>query len=304
MVRKIVSLALAALFIVSIAVAQPTTDLTAVDKTKRIETLIFGTEQTGSLLERINKLEKDVYGSESKEALIAKADKLFSYCFDNSIASPSLITRLNATEWILTHNQADASIKNRLDSLDQLLTGAPTAGSIESRITKLGKLAYSSGQPEVESLEVAKDTLIKIKLTNALSTKSNRVGDAVPFQASEDIYVNGLLVIAKGAPGIGKISKVERAQNFGRDAKLEIEYESIRTVDGTALAIFLGEKAKEETKSLAKAAGATMVGLAVLGPVGIVGGAFVHGEELNIPAGAELFIQTKEAATLYGIKVK
>lgn len=304
MARKIISLLLMVLMILSVAAAQPTTDLTAVDKTSSVEKLIYGSEQTGSLLERINKLDKDIYGSESKEPLIGRSDRLYSYAWDNTAISPSLITRINATEWILTHNQTDASIKVRLENLEKLLTGAPTTGSIESRIVKLGKLAYASGQPEVEQLEVAKDTLVKIKLTAALSTKSNRVGDPVSFQASEDVYVNGLLVIAKGAPGIGKISKVERAQNFGRDAKLEIEYESIKAVDGTVLPIFLGEKAKEETRSLAKAAGATFVGIAVLGPVGIVGGAFVHGEELNIPAGAELFIQTKEAATLYGIKVK
>ncbi|HAK74612.1 MAG TPA: hypothetical protein DCP36_15610, partial [Sporomusaceae bacterium] len=63
-------------------------------------------------------------------------------------------------------------------------------------------------------------------------------------------------------------------------------------------------KAKEETKSLAKAAGATVAGLIVLGPVGVVGGAFIRGKDVTIPAGAELYIQTKTEASVYGLKVK
>lgn len=304
MFRKVIALSVAALFLLSVVSAQPTTDLTAVDKTGRVEKLIYGTEQTGSLLERINKLEKDVYGNESKEALIAKADKLYGYAQDNSVGNPSLITRLNAIEWILTHNQTGESVKVRLENLEKLLAGTPSTGSIDGRLTKLGKMAFTSGQPEIETVEIAKDTLIKIKLTTALDTRSSRVGDSVIYQASEDVYVNGLLVIAKGALGSGKITRVERAQNFGRDAKLEINFEYMGAVDGTVLATFLGEKAKEETASMAKAAGATMVGLVVLGPVGIVGGAFVHGQEITVPAGAEMFIQTKEISPVYGMKTK
>lgn len=304
MARKIISLFLVFLMILSVAAAQPTTDLTAVDKTVRVEKLIYGSEQTGSLLERINKLDKDIYGSESKEPLIGRSDRLYSYAWENTVASPSLITRINATEWILTHNQTDASIKVRLENLEKLLTGAPAAGSIESRVAKLGKLAYTSGQPDIESVEIAKDTLVKIKLTTALDTRTTRPGDTVMFQASEDIYVNGLLIVAKGAAGSGKVTKVERAQNFGRDAKLEIDFEYIKAIDGSTIVTFLGEKAKEETKTLAKLAGATMVGLAVLGPVGLVGGAFVNGQEITVPAGAEMFIQTKDTASVFGIKVK
>ena len=304
MARKIISLFLAGLMILSVAAAQPTTDLTAVDKTGSVERLIYGSEQTGSLLERINKLDKDIYGSESKEPLIARSDRLYSYAWENTVGSPSLITRLNATEWILTHSQTDAGIKVRLESLEKLLTGTPSAASIDPRLKQLGKLAYTSGQPDVEPVELAKDTLVKIKLTGALDTRTSRPGDPVVYQAAEDVYVNGLLVIAKGSVGKGKIIKVERAQNFGRDAKLEVSFDYVGAVDGTVLATFLGEKAKQETESMAKAAGASMVGLAILGPIGIVGGAFVHGQEITVPAGAEMFIQTKDTLSLYGIKVK
>ena len=60
-------------------------------------------------------------------------------------------------------------------------------------------------------------------------------------------------------------------------------------------------KAKAENKSLVSAAGASVAGMLILGPVGIVGGAFVHGKEVNIPVGTEVYIQIKEQAALTGI---
>lgn len=304
MVRKIISLTLSVLLVASIAFAQPGAELTVVDKAAHVEKVIYGGEQTGSLLERVTKLEKEVYGTETQEALIAKVDRIYSYTKDNSGTAPSLITRVNAIEWTLTHSQTQDNIKARIDGIEKLLSGVPTAGSIDSRVTKLSKLAYGNHEIVTETVDCAKDTLVKIKLTNAIDTKTTRVGDVVNFQASEDVYVNDLLVIAKGAPGKGKVTKVEQAKNFGRDAKLEIDFESMQALDGTTIDMFLGKKAQEETKSLGKAAGATFVGLVVLGPVGIVGGAFVQGEDAKIPAGTLMFIQAKDVVSLYGMKVK
>ena len=304
MLRKTISLTLSALLLMSVAFAQPNAELTVVDKTAYVEKVIYGTEQTGSLLERINKLEKEVYGTEAQDALITKADRLYTYTKENSSKASSLIMRVNTIEWTLTHNQTSDSIKARLDATEKLLNGVPVPGSIDSRVGKLSKLAFGNNETVQESVECAKDTLVKIKLTNAIDTKSTRVGDVVHFQVAEDVYINDLLIVAKGAPGKGKVTKVEQAKNFGRDAKLEIDFESIQALDGTTVGMFLGKKAEEETKSLGKAAGATFVGLVVLGPVGIVGGAFVQGEEAKIPAGALMFIQTKDAVNLYGVKVK
>ena len=56
------------------------------------------------------------------------------------------------------------------------------------------------------------------------------------------------------------------------------------------------------TKSLVTAAGASLAGMVILGPVGIVGGAFVHGKEVNIPADVEMYIQIKEDTNAYGIQ--
>ena len=54
-------------------------------------------------------------------------------------------------------------------------------------------------------------------------------------------------------------------------------------------------------KQYAMAAGASLAGIIILGPIGIIGGAFVKGKDIDLPAGTEMFIQTKADASLYGV---
>lgn len=303
MLRKWISGTLAVLVLASTPVFAQNAELTIVDKTKAVEQVLYGTDQTGSLSERLTRLEKDIYGTESKEALMGKADKLYTYSKENTLTAPSLITRLNAVEWAISHNQTAVPAKQKLEQLEQLLTGAPVTGAFDKRITKVSNIAFTES-PEMSEVTLFQDTLVKIKMVTPLDTRQNREGDIFSFQASEDVYSNGVLVVAKGAIGEGKVLKVQQARNFGRDAKLDLSFDTLQAFDGTEVQTFLGDKAKEETKSLAKAAGATVAGLIVLGPVGVVGGAFIHGKDVTIPAGAELYIQTKTEASVYGLKVK
>lgn len=39
----------------------------------------------------------------------------------------------------------------------------------------------------------------------------------------------------------------------------------------------------------------------ILGPVGLIGGAFVKGSAVTIPVGAETFVQTAEDTTMQGV---
>ena len=65
---------------------------------------------------------------------------------------------------------------------------------------------------------------------------------------------------------------------------------------------YIGDEAKKEMEHLAMAAGASLAGMAVLGPIGIVAGAFVRGKNVDLPAGTTLYIQTEGETTLYGVQ--
>lgn len=301
MLRKMLVWSLLMLFVLPLAAPVQATELTVLDKTAAIEGVLYGAEQTGSLLERVGKIEKDMYGVQATDALITRVDNVYNYINVPSAATPSFVLKLNAVEWALTHGVTTEPAKARLEKLERMMLGNVASGSMDGRLGKLVKLAFANGNIDVSAVNVGKDTLVKIKIVSPLDTRTNRAGDAVVFQAAEDIFSNGVLIVGKGAVGYGKVTKVEPKRNFGRDAKLDISFDNIRGLDGSVIETLMGEKAKEETKSLAKAAGATVAGLVILGPIGVVGGAFVHGQDITIPAGTELYIQTKEAVQIYGI---
>ena len=64
---------------------------------------------------------------------------------------------------------------------------------------------------------------------------------------------------------------------------------------------YVGEEAKEEMKQYAMAAGASLAGILILGPIGVIGGAFVKGKDIDLPAGTEMYIETTADTTLYGV---
>jgi len=304
MLRKITSLLVLTLFMcsnMSWAFANASTEMAVVDKVVIVEKFFNGTEQTGALVERITKLEKDLWGKESTGSLVSRMDKLYSYCLTTNDNGPSFSIKMNAAEWSLTHAVTIEPVKSRIENLEHVLMGKASTGSFDERLNQLLKLAYTNGKPAITKIAVSKDTLLKVKIVTPLNTRTSRSGDVFTFQVSDDIYVDGSLIIPKGAQGMGKITKVEEAKNFGRDAKLQLSFDTVNAIDGSTINTILGEKAKLENKSLATAAGASVAGMVLLGPIGIVGGAFVHGKDVNIPVGTETYLQTKEQISLYGI---
>lgn len=270
-----------------------------------VEQSVYGQEQTGALLDRISRLEKDFYGktSSSQTALSDRINTLYSTMFDNSVR-PSAITQMNGIEWFLSRQVSIKSITDRLTALETQIYGKPVTGTLQKRMNDLAMLAYgnSDSKTPLVSTTIPVDTLIKIKLVTPLNTATSKVGDKVKFQAAEDIIDNGKLIIAAGAPGEGVVTKVKSARNFGRNGEIDVNFQQIQAFDGTTIQTTLGDKAKKEVESLAIAAGASVAGIALLGPIGIVGGIFVNGKDIDLPAGTESYIQTKSATNIYAIQ--
>lgn len=285
-------------------IIKPESEQTVLEKTVAVETAIYGAAQTGSLVDRINALQKAIYGAVSSDALVTKLDTIYNYTLVNDNTTPCLVAKVNATEWALTHSVTAQPINTRVENMEKTLLGNPATGDLDRRVNKLLQLAFPNGRPPVVSATIPADTLVKIAVQTELDSRNSRVGDPVTFQAVDDVYVNGVLVIPKGAVGTGKVSRVEQAKNFGRDGKLEITFDSIGSLGGGAVPVFLGDKAKEETASLAKTAGATVAGIALLGPVGVIGGAFVHGQDIHVTPGSQMYVQTKGDTPVYGLQTQ
>ena len=299
--RKVCALFLTVMLLVSsVGMASAATPETVQAKLAAVEKDTYGTEQTGALLDRINKLEKDYDGSHRTGSMMARVDALYDEIYTNG-SKPSVLAQLNAIEWNIDHEVSMNSVEKRVADMEMTINGQTNEGTYKKRIQDLAAASFGTTDLPMVQINVPKNTLIKAALVDPVNTKNLKKGDAIRYKVAADVIVDGKLVFAKGEPGDGVVTKVKQARNFGRNAELEIDYKQTKSIDGTYVATFMGEEAKQEMKNLAMAAGASLAGIVILGPIGVIGGAFVKGKNIDLPEGTEFYIQTRDNTTMYGV---
>jgi len=125
--------------------------------------------------------------------------------------------------------------------------------------------------------------LVKLRLTEAVSSATARVGQAIVLQVVDPVEADGKLVIAAGAPARATVSAVRRRGHNGREGKILLTIQSVTRTDGT--------EAPLHAASLGKGSGK---GTPIFGPCTFPLPAdpvelFRKGEDVAIPAGTELF---------------
>lgn len=270
-----------------------------------VEMALYGTTQSDSLLDRTAVLEDDIYGTTySEKPILTRIQNLYDYvCGIESTSSDkvSFMEKLNAVDSRINDKLTVGPAKTRIEDLEQLLYGEMETGNLNGRLDELVETIYKDGKVPVATVMLPKDSLVKIEFTSALSSKTAQVGDPVTFIVADNLYVNDVLVIAKGSLGVGRVKKVVPPRSFGRDARIDMEFSHVYGVDGQEIPVYIGKLAKQEAKTAAGAAGASIGGMIVLGPIGAIGGAFVSGQSLVIPEGSTTFVQVSEAINIKGI---
>ena len=156
----------------------------------------------------------------------------------------------------------------------------------------------------MKTVELPAETVFKISLNDDVSSKTSQVGDPVTFTVQEDVSVGDVLVLPKGAQGSGVVTKVSRPKSFGRSGTLDVSFDQVFSVDDEVIPTVLGPEAKEKLKMEAAAVGASTIGALALGPIGLVGGFFVKGKDVSLPAGSTLYIETQQTVTTKGLELK
>lgn len=305
MKKQIASAVLAMIFSMNAAVpvfAGNGATLPASEKVTAMEKMLYGTNQNGSLVQRMDSLEDDVYGTITTNGVLERINNMYDYLDGDDKSEASFNTRLNVVEWKFAESMSNEPAKTRIEKLEKFVNGSTLGGSLSDRLEELTKLAsYKDGNIPVQTVTLPADNVIKIEFLESLSTKQNRIGDIVNFKAADNLYVNDVLVLPKGSRGTGSIKKVVQPGIFGKDGRIDITFTSVAGVDGTQIPVTVGDLSKQKASSAAGAGAATIGGLVILGPVGLVGGAFVKGAPVTIPAGSTTYVQTSSDTTLQGI---
>lgn len=129
-------------------------------------------------------------------------------------------------------------------------------------------------------------TPIKLKLNRTLSSANAHTDDQIDFEVLEEVLVQGVVVVPKGAVAIGTITEAEAKRRMARGGKLDLNIDYVR----------LGDTEKAALRGVKEGKGGGHTGGMVTGIVAtslVVWPAaplflLMHGKDVNIPEGTEI----------------
>ena len=148
--------------------------------------------------------------------------------------------------------------------------GPPALADVDSKISQLSAPA-----------QIPAGTIIEVETARAVSSRDATVGSQITFLTTRRTFVNGILVIERGAVARARVVKVQRARGWGRPGMLAWELQDVAGVDGKRIPIQLTGKQTGKNRSAAVAGSA--VGSAVA-------------------TGALIFPYTSPVALIWGLK--
>lgn len=129
-------------------------------------------------------------------------------------------------------------------------------------------------------------TPVKLRLSETISSADAKVGQEIPFEVIEDISVDQVVVLPKGASAIATVTEADHKKSMGRAGKLDISISYARLKDQEKVAL----RATKETKGGGHVGAMTgaMVATAIVffpaAPLFL----FIKGKDITIPQGTEI----------------
>ena len=147
--------------------------------------------------------------------------------------------------------------------------------------------AASTTSPPPASPDTLLDgTAVKLRLGENLSSETNKTGDQVPFEVTDEVDVQGVPVILKGAQALATVTNAEPKKRMGRGGKLDVNVDSVRLADGekAQLRAVKDTKAGGHVGAMTGAIVATSIVFFPAAPLFLL----MHGKSVEIPKGTEI----------------
>ena len=103
---------------------------------------------------------------------------------------------------------------------------------------------------------VQEGTVVTVKLLETLSSATCKQGEIVNMEVSEDVMVDGVAVIKKGAKVTGSVVECVPKQSMGRKGKLDFSIDFVVAADGQNIRVrsTVGSQGKDRTGGVVAAA--------------------------------------------------
>jgi len=129
-------------------------------------------------------------------------------------------------------------------------------------------------------------TAVQLRLAENLTSATAKAGDQVPFEVTDDVLVDGVVVLPKGAAALATVTDANPKRRMGRGGKLNVNIDSARLADGEKVQL----RASQDNQGGGHVGAMTgaMVGTALVffpaAPLFL----FMHGKDVTIPKGTEI----------------
>ena len=127
-------------------------------------------------------------------------------------------------------------------------------------------------------------THLQVVPVDKVSSATANVGDTFAVQASQDVSVDGWVVIKKGAAGQGEVATVNPAGSHGSAGSLGVQLDWIYGVDGEKIKLTSQKNTQEGQGEKGKSSTVTIVSWALLGIPGLFAHNFVKGHDIELTA--------------------
>ena len=140
-----------------------------------------------------------------------------------------------------------------------------------------------------DDIEVPAGTSVVLKFLEPVDSATIKEGAPVKFEVGADVLVQRAVIFKQGTPAEGVVTDVSKPGIFGKNARVHIAFIQIMAGDGRPVRLSPIDVTPESIKQVSDvgaAAGSSVAGAILLGPIGLAAGAFIHGGDVRVPVGA------------------
>ena len=159
-----------------------------------------------------------------------------------------------------------------------------TTSTSQGSMTMRQKLEASRNSVSVSKIQkgeayIPGGTELTVEVVEELSSKKNKTNEVIKLRLLDNVIINDVVVIPAGASVDGHITKSKGSGLFGRAGTLEFSVDSVKTINNIVVPLEYVGRIQ---------AGSDGGAIAVFALVSMVGGVFMKGANVRVPAGTKI----------------
>lgn len=260
-----------------------------------IETRLYGKPAEGGLTGRIEAIEKDLFGRPLPGAIAERQTAIIGFVEGTgSQDAMPMRAKIAACEWSIFQKSSFGTPGiERIGILEDSLYGERRDGALAMRLERIITDLFG-GPVKTVTVQVRPEIRIGAVLIEPIVPALVKRGDPVLLRTTETLILDGVVIAPEGSAVYGEIESYSPPKRFGKSAEVALSLSGIEGFGWELVPVKFGGGALNngDGKAMAAAGATSITGLALAGPLGLIGGILIRGDAKTLPAGTRVEIET------------